>query len=108
MEQETNVDRFQIIKHHYILDFNRIQIFNPLNLILNKCLLIFRILDNLTPVEYSETLNVIEEAILATDLALHFKHLASLKMVAKKGPTGKNPFVIRSKIYFTVRLTTKF
>jgi len=62
---------------------------------LNQCLLILnlpenRILDNLTPVEYSETLNVIEEAILATDLALHFKHLASLKMVAKKGPTGIN------------------
>jgi len=62
---------------------------------LNQCLLILnlpgnRILDNLTPVEYADTLNVIEEAILATDLALHFKHLGNLKMVANRGPKGIN------------------
>ena len=43
----------------------------------------------MTPVEYADTLNVIEEAILATDLALHFKHLGNLKMVANRGPKGK-------------------
>ena len=39
--------------------------------------------------EYTATLEVIEESIIATDLALHFAHLSKLKDLADKGPNGK-------------------
>ena len=50
---------------------------------LNQALIILnldghRILDTLSPSEYSHVLAVIEHAILATDLAVHFSHLARL------------------------------
>ena len=43
-----------------------------------------QILKNLNQEEYSATLAVVEEAILATDLSLHFKHLGALKALAAK------------------------
>ena len=43
-----------------------------------------QILKNLNQEEYSATLAVVEEAILATDLSLHFKHLGALKALASK------------------------
>ena len=43
-----------------------------------------QILKNLNEEEYSATLAVVEEAILATDLSLHFKHLGALKALAAK------------------------
>jgi len=49
-----------------------------------------QILKNLNEEEYSATLAVVEEAILATDLSLHFKHLGDLKALAAKGPEGLN------------------
>ena len=60
---------------------------------LNQALIILnldghRILDTLTPAEYTKTLGVIEHAILATDLAIHFSHLASLKRLAGAGAGG--------------------
>ena len=60
---------------------------------LNQALIILnldgnRILDNLTPAEYSEVLSVIEEAILATDLSLHFAHLGRLIDLSKEGPAS--------------------
>lgn len=47
-----------------------------------------RILASLDSVEYTATLEVIEESIIATDLALHFTHLNKLKALADKGPQG--------------------
>jgi len=60
---------------------------------LNQALIILnldgnRIFDTLSPVEYSSVLCVIEEAILATDLSLHFAHLGRLKNLSKEGPGG--------------------
>ena len=60
---------------------------------LNQALIILnldgnRILDNLTPAEYSQVLSVIEEAILATDLSLHFAHLGRLIDLSKEGPAS--------------------
>jgi len=60
---------------------------------LNQALIILnldgnRILDNLTPSEYTDTLSVIEEAILATDLSLHFSHLGRLKNLSEEGSAG--------------------
>lgn len=60
---------------------------------LNQALIILnldgnRIFDSLTPDEYTEVLSVIEEAILATDLSLHFAHLGRLKNLSKEGPSG--------------------
>jgi len=60
---------------------------------LNQALIILnldgnRIFDNLSPAEYSSVLSVIEEAILATDLSLHFAHLGRLKKLASEGPGG--------------------
>jgi len=60
---------------------------------LNQALIILnldgnRILDNLSPAEYTAVLSVIEEAILATDLSLHFAHLGRLKNLSKDGPDG--------------------
>jgi len=49
-----------------------------------------QILKNLNQEEYSATLAVVEEAILATDLSLHFQHLGTLKDLAAKGPDGLN------------------
>ena len=43
--------------------------------------------------EYTATLEVIEESIIATDLALHFAHLSKLKDLADKGPNGKKKHV---------------
>ena len=43
-----------------------------------------QILKNLNQEEYSATLAVVEEAILATDLSLHFQHLGTLKDLAAK------------------------
>ena len=58
---------------------------------LNQALIILnldgnRILDNLTPAEYVSVLSVIEEAILATDLSLHFANLGRLVNLSKEGP----------------------
>ena len=60
---------------------------------LNQALIILnldghRILDNLTPAEYGSVLSVIEEAILATDLSLHFAHLDQLTDLSKAGPAS--------------------
>ena len=60
---------------------------------LNQALIILnldgnRILDNLSPTEYTAVLSVIEEAILATDLSLHFAHLGRPKNLSKDGPDG--------------------
>jgi len=60
---------------------------------LNQALIILnldgnRIFDNLTSAEYTAVLSVIEEAILATDLSLHFAHLGRLKNLSKEGPAG--------------------
>ena len=60
---------------------------------LNQALIILnlegnRIFDKLSPAEYSSVLCVIEEAILATDLSLHFAHLGRLKQLAGGGPAG--------------------
>jgi len=60
---------------------------------LNQALIILnldgnRIFDNLTPAEYTMVLAVIEEAILATDLSLHFAHLGRLKNLSNEGPEG--------------------
>ena len=60
---------------------------------LNQALIILnldghRILDTLSPVEYAKTLGVIEHAILATDLAIHFSHLGQLKRLAAAGAGG--------------------
>ena len=43
-----------------------------------------RILEHLSPADYAETLAVVEEAILATDLSLHFQHLGRLKGLAEQ------------------------
>ena len=58
---------------------------------LNQALIILnldgnRIFDNLSACEYTEVLSVIEEAILATDLSLHFAHLGRLKNLSTAGP----------------------
>jgi len=45
-----------------------------------------QILSSLSGEEYSDTLAVVGEAILATDLARHFTHLHKLKALADKGP----------------------
>jgi len=42
-----------------------------------------RILDSLSPGDYSKIMSVIEHSILATDLALHFSNLKSLKNMAE-------------------------
>merc|ERR1719493_110330 len=60
---------------------------------LNQALIILnldghRILDTLSPAEYAKTLGVIEHAILATDLAIHFSHLGQLKRLAAAGAGG--------------------
>ena len=60
---------------------------------LNQALIILnldghRILDNLSPGEYSKILSVIEHAILATDLAVHFSHLGRLNKLAASGSEG--------------------
>jgi len=60
---------------------------------LDQCLLILnldgnKILDNMSAKEYRETMIVIKEAILATDLSLHFKHRQDLENLAQKGPKG--------------------
>ena len=57
---------------------------------LNQALIILnldghRILDSLSPGQYSEVLTVIEHAILSTDLALHFSNLARLNQLADTG-----------------------
>ena len=57
---------------------------------LNQALIILnleghRILDNLSPSQYSEVLTVIEHAILSTDLALHFSNLSKLNNLADTG-----------------------
>merc|ERR1719481_316389 len=57
---------------------------------LNQALIILnlegnRIFENLSPTEYSMVLAVIEEAIIATDLSLHFKHLGRLMNLSKEG-----------------------
>ena len=57
---------------------------------LNQALIILnldghRILDSLSPGEYSKILSVIEHAILATDLAVHFSHLGRLNKLAASG-----------------------
>lgn len=44
-----------------------------------------QILKNLSPEQYSSTLAVVEEAILATDLSLHFQHLSRLQALASSG-----------------------
>merc|ERR1712127_194607 len=46
------------------------------------------ILEHLSASEYSATLAVVEEAILATDLSLHFAHLGRLKNLAEQGTKG--------------------
>jgi len=60
---------------------------------LNQALIILnlegnRLLENMSPDEYSTVLGVVEEAILATDLSLHFQHLGRLLQLAKEGTTG--------------------
>ena len=60
---------------------------------LNQALIILnldghRILDTLSPAEYARVLGVIEHAILATDLAVHFCHLGRLKRLAGAGAAG--------------------
>merc|ERR550532_2892803 len=60
---------------------------------LNQALIILnldghRILDNLSPGQYSEVLTVIEHSILSTDLAIHFSHLGQLKRLAGAGAGG--------------------
>ena len=47
-----------------------------------------RILSNLSVQQYNEVLKVVEESILATDLALHFSHLEVLQGLGAKGPSG--------------------
>ena len=46
------------------------------------------ILEGLSTYQYSQVLSVIEEAILATDLSLHFKHLNKLISLSEEGPAG--------------------
>ena len=46
------------------------------------------ILAPLTAAEYSRLLGVVEHAILATDLAVHFSHLARLRRLAGGGAGG--------------------
>ena len=58
---------------------------------LNQALIILnldgnRILDNLTAAEYEAVLAVVEEAILATDLSLHFAHFGQLMDLSNEGP----------------------
>ena len=60
---------------------------------LNQALVIINmkgntILETLTTSQYSHTVSVIEEAILATDLSLHFQHLSQLLSLAEEGPAG--------------------
>merc|ERR1719427_1000125 len=60
---------------------------------LNQALIILnldgnKILYKLTSTEYTAVLSVIEEAILATDLSLHFAHLGRLINLANQGPVG--------------------
>ena len=60
---------------------------------LNQALVILnlegnQILSQLSGEEYSATLAVVEDAILATDLSLHFAHLDTLKALAAEGPAG--------------------
>lgn len=47
-----------------------------------------RILDTLSPAEYSKTICIIEHAILATDLSLHFSHLGRLMRLSSAGAGG--------------------
>ena len=58
-----------------------------------------QILKNLNEEEYTATLAVVEEAILATDLSLHFKHLGALKALAAKVTFLKGDFVSCSFLY---------
>ena len=46
------------------------------------------ILAPLTAAEYSRLLGVVEHSILATDLAVHFSHLARLRRLAGGGAGG--------------------
>ena len=60
---------------------------------LNQALVILNmkgnaILEGLSTNQYSQVLSVIEEAILATDLSLHFKHLNNLISLSEEGPAG--------------------
>ena len=60
---------------------------------LNQALVILNmkgntILRELSTYQYSQVLSVIEEAILATDLSLHFKHLNKLLSLSEEGPAG--------------------
>jgi len=62
---------------------------------LNQCLLLLnlpgnRILQNLTEEDYAAVLSVIERSILATDLAVHFRHLPKIKALAAKGRGWKS------------------
>ena len=57
---------------------------------LNQALIILnleghKILDSLSPSQYSQVLSVIEHSILATDLALHFSNLPRLNKLAETG-----------------------
>ena len=73
---------------------------------LNQALVILnlegnQILKNLNEEEYSATLAVVEEAILATDLSLHFKHLGALKALAAKVTIMKKIVMFLCKIIFS-------
>ena len=46
------------------------------------------ILEGLSTLHYADVISVIEEAILATDLSLHFKHLSRLISLSEEGPAG--------------------
>merc|ERR1712013_656976 len=46
------------------------------------------ILETLTTSQYSQAISVIEEAILATDLSVHFQNLDSLHSLAEEGAAG--------------------
>ena len=46
------------------------------------------IFDGLSTLQYADVISIIEEAILATDLSLHFKHLSRLISLSEEGPAG--------------------
>jgi len=47
------------------------------------------ILMNLTQIQHSTVIEIIEKAILATDLALHFKHVDKFLEKSNSSPTKK-------------------